>query len=338
MTPLVETSVIVLNWNDRQHLEPCLTALQEQTYRDLEIILVDNGSTDGSVDLVVERFPDVHIIRNQENVGYGPGNNQGLAAARGQFIATLNSDTVATPGWLAALVAAMKGDDRIGSCASHMVLAGRQPLILDSAGIEVDLTGTAWNRGYGQPDTVTLSSTPVDVFGTCSGAALYRRAMLDDAGGLFDPRFFIYYDDVDLAWRAQLRGWRCVHVPGARVLHVHSAVAGRNPAGKDYQLGRNKTWTILKNYPTPALILFAPLVIGYDGASVAYHLLGGNVHPLRGRLAAWRGLPEVLAARRRVQARRIVSWTELVRAMTWRPRLRASANLQHRGNHDARTS
>jgi GT2 family glycosyltransferase len=151
--------------------------------------------------------------------------------------------------------------------------------------------------------------------------------MLDDVqcpdmAGFFDPTFFLYYEDVDLAWRARLRGWRCVYVPAARVLHVHSAIGGRSPASKSYRLGRNKVWTILKNYPALPLILCAPLIVSYDGLAVAYHLLRGNVHPLRGRLAALRDLPRVLAARRRIQARRTVRWTALVRAMTWRPRLR----------------
>jgi len=319
MTRRVETSVIVLNWNDRPHLGPCLTALQSQTYRDFEIVLVDNGSTDGSVEFVTERFPAVRLIRNEENVGFATGNNQGLAAAQGRFIATLNSDTVADPGWLAALVAAMQGADRVGSCASHMILAHR-PGVLDSAGIDVDLTGTAWNRGHGRPETP--DATPADVFGACAGAALYRRAMLDDVDGFFDPTYFIYYEDADLAWRARLRGWRCVYVPTARVLHVHSATTGRDPASKSYRLGRNKVWTILKNYPPLPLVLFAPLIAGYDGAAVAYHLLRGNAHPLRGRLAALRDLSGPLAARRRVQARRTIPWTTLVRAMTWQPRLR----------------
>jgi len=325
MTLHVETSVIVPNWNDRHHLGACLAALQAQTYRDFEIVLVDNGSTDGSVDFVrrVLRdakgwFPATHIIRNEENLGFAVSNNQGLEAAQGRWIATLNSDTVADPGWLAALVATMRGDDHIGACASHMLLAGR-PGILDSAGIDVDLTGTAWNRGYGRSESP--DATPTDVFGACAGAALYRRAMLDDVGGFFDPAFFNSYEDTDLAWRARLRGWRCVYVPAARVLHVHSAVTGRNPTSRAYYLGRNKVWTILKNYPTLPLILFAPLIASYDGAAVAYHLLHGNAYPLRGRLAALRGLSRILVARRRVQARRTVPWTTLVRAMTWRPRL-----------------
>jgi hypothetical protein len=315
----VETSVIVLNWNDRHHLGPCLTALQAQTYRDFEIVLVDNGSTDGSVAFVAERFPAVRIIRNEENVGFTAANNQGLAAAQGRFIATLNNDTVADPGWLAALVATMQGDDRIGACASHMILADR-PGVLDAAGIDLDLTGTAWNRGHGRPEPP--DAVPKDVFGACAGAALYRRAMLDDVGGFFDPAYFIYYEDVDLAWRAQLRGWCCVYVPEARVLHVHSAAAGRDPGSKLYRLGRNKVWTILRNYPTLPLLLFAPLIAGYDGSAVVYHLLHGNTYPLRGRLAALRDLSGTLAARRRVQARRTIPWTALVRAMTWRPRLR----------------
>ncbi|MBU0494995.1 MAG: glycosyltransferase family 2 protein [Chloroflexi bacterium] len=320
----IETSVIVPNWNDRHHLGPCLAALQAQTYRDFEIVLVDNGSTDGSVDFVCETaqraagdFPPLSIVRNEENQGFAVGNNQGLAAAQGQLIATLNSDTVVDPNWLSTLVVAIQRDDRIGACASHMLLAAR-PGTLDSTGIDVDLTGTAWNRGYGRPDAP--AGAPAEVFGACAGAALYRRVMLDDVGDFFDPTFFNSYEDTDLAWRARLRGWRCVYVPQARVLHVHSAVTSRHPASRAYYLGRNKVWTILKNYPTLPLLLFAPLILGYDAAAVAFHLLHGNIHPLRGRLAALRKLPRIWTARRGVQGRRVISWTALVRAMSWRPR------------------
>jgi len=302
-------SAIVVNWNGQRLLERCLSALLAQTCRDLEIILVDNGSTDGSVALVKSRFPTVRLIESPTNLGFAAGNNLGLTAARGRFIALLNNDVFPEPRWLENLLRAMRSDASIGMCASQMVLHS-DPGRIDSAGIAIDRAGIAWDRLGGQP-VAASESAPVEIFGPCAGAALYRRAMLEDVG-FFDEDFFMYLEDVDLAWRARLRGWRCLYVPDAVVRHVHSASGREGSPFKRQQLGRNKIWTIVKNYPSPALWAYLPAILAYDVGSVLVALLTrGDPHPLLGRLRSLRGLPRMWAKRRVIQRRRTAAWRDL---------------------------
>ena len=303
VTPRV--SSIILNWNGRRYLEPCLESVLAQTFRDFEIIVVDNGSSDGSTDLVRAQFPAVRLIENQRNLGFAAANNQAIRATTSEFVATLNNDTRTDPGWLAALVSAMERAPGVGMCASKMVFA-HQPDMINSAGICLDRAVIAWDRLGGQPDD-RADDEPRSVFGACAGAALYRRAMLDQTG-LFDEAFFAYLEDVDLAWRAQLAGWRALYVPQARVYHHHSATAQEGSPLKRRLLGRNKVWLVVKNYPTPTLFRYLPAILGYDLLAVGYTLLvQRDLNPLRVRLAGLKGLRQMLRKRRGVQRQRVGS-------------------------------
>lgn len=300
MSPKV--SVVIINWNGRRYLQDCLASLQAQTFTDFEVILVDNGSTDGSAEWMASRFPQVHLIRNKDNVGFAAGNNQAIRASQAEFIATLNNDTRVEPDWLAELTAVAEGDSMVGMCASKMLFADR-PAMINSTGIDLDPVGIAWDRRGGEPDDRS-EPEPVEVFGPCAGAALYRRAMLDQIG-LFDESFFAYLEDVDLAWRARLAGWRCLYVPTARVYHVHSATAVEGSPFKNRLLGRNKVWTIAKNYPASRLLLYLPLILLYDLAAVLFTLVvRRDVSSLLGRLEGLRGLRSRWSQRRAVQTLR----------------------------------
>lgn len=265
-------------------LGACLNALRAQTFSDFEIVVVDNGSTDDSTAWLTTSAPEAKVIANKANLGFSAAINQGIRAGTGRYVVTLNNDTAADPGWLAALVGAVAADGQVGMCASRMVFAD-QPDMIDSTGICLDRVGIAWDRRGGERDD-GREVEPLEVFGPCAGAALYRRSMLDEIG-LFDEDFFAYLEDVDLAWRARRVGWRCLYVPGARVLHCHSATGGEGSPFKSYQKGRNKVWLILKNYPFGSLWRYVPLLILYDLAAVVYLLIvRRDIHALRGRLAA----------------------------------------------------
>ena len=297
-------SVIVVNWNGRRFLDRCLSALLAQTHPDFEIILVDNGSTDNSVQFVKDHFPSVRLIKSPTNLGFAAGNNLGLSVARGAFIALLNNDAFPEPLWLENLVRVMQSDDAIGMCASNMILAS-DPGRIDSAGIAVDVAGFAWDRLGGQAITA-LESTPIKVFGPCAGAALYRRTMLDDIG-FFDEDFFAYLEDVDLAWRAQWAGWKCKYVPDAIVYHIHSATGKEGSHFKNRLLGRNKVWLLCKNYPM--LLKYAPLILMYDLMAVGYATVTRRgMSTVQGRIEALSKVPRMFAKRRRI-ARRISSRT-----------------------------
>jgi GT2 family glycosyltransferase len=289
-------SVIIVNWNGRQFLEPCLHSVEAQTFRDFEVIVVDNNSTDGSAELLERDFGWVRLIRNTDNKGFAAANNQGIAASAAPFVATLNNDTRPEPGWLSALVEAMKSDPGVGACASKMLFADR-PGIINSAGIAMDRAGIAWDRLGGSRDRPD-DTAPQEVFGACAGAALYRRTMLEQIG-LFDADFFAYLEDVDLAWRAQAAGWRALYVPSARVTHHHSGTSIEGSPFKSRLLGRNKVWLLAKNYPWPQWVWYGPIVLAYDLGSVMVALLQGDLNSAVGRWWGLLELPSMLRKRTR---------------------------------------
>ena len=329
-------SVVVLNWNGRQHLEACLAVLREQTYQPREIIVVDNGSTDGSTDFVQQRFPEVTLLRSPTNLGFAAGSNLGLRVARGAYLATLNNDTLPDPHWLEELVRAMEADPSLGMCASKVL--SWDGAAIDSAGIALDRAGIAWERAKGQP--AADEEDAAQVFGPSAAAALYRRAVLDEVG-LFDERFFCFLEDVDLAWRARGMGWRCLYVPTARVRHYHSATAGEGSAFKRYLLARNKAWTIAKNYPSPYLWLHLPAIVLCDLLAVAYALAfctpswEAKWAVVRGRLAALAGLGKALRDRQKVQRQCRLTAAEMLGLMEplpgpWRARGERASHITAR--------
>ena len=315
MPPLI--SVIVANWNGRRYLEKCLASLAAQTYPALEVIVVDNGSSDGSVLWIAKHFPAVQVIANPNNRGFAVANNQGIALSRGAFVALLNNDAWAEPGWLANLYAAAEQESRVGMVASLMLSADR-PDLVDSTGICVDRCGISWDRAGGQ-SAARWASGPAEVFGPCAGAALYRREMLDEVGG-FDVDFFAYLEDVDLAWRARWLGWQARYAPAARVHHIHSGTGGEGSAFKTYWLARNKIVMILKNYALPQLWLYLPLILIYDAMSLAAALSGAQRwSALRGRLDGWGAAPRAWRLRhaRRKPALSAREMQALLAAVAW---------------------
>lgn len=280
--PLI--SIIIVNWNGRSWLETCLPALAAQSLQNFEIILVDNGSQDDSQSWLEANWPQVKVLPQATNCGFAQANNIGIREAYGRYIVTLNNDTIPEPAWLESLVTAVT-DPGVGMVASQIYF-WNQPSLLDSAGIEVDKVGIAWNRGYG--DIVSTALQACDVFGPSAAAALYRRDMLDEIG-LFDETYFAYYEDVDLAWRAQKHGWRCRYMPSAKVKHWHSATGEQTPATKAFLLGRNKVWTLLKNYDwsVQEILLYLPMMLVVDLFAVfLYTVKNRNNAAINGRFQA----------------------------------------------------
>jgi len=297
-SPLVD--LVIVNWNGGRLLQRCLEAVSAQTVRDVAVWLVDNGSTDGSPAQAQAAYPGVHLLASPTNRGFAVATNQGIRAGSAPFVATLNNDAAPEPGWLASLLAACERDPTAGAVASRMLSTSR-PGAIDSAGICANQAGIFWDRFGGAPAEGPEAEAPAEIFGPCAGAALYRRAMLEQVGP-FDGDFFCYLEDADLAWRARLAGWRTLYAPAARVLHAHSASLGDTSPLKSYLLGRNKVWTIVKNYPAPHFYRRLPLILAYDLAAVSYAVLAqGRWAALRGRLAGWRSLRLALRKRRTVQ-------------------------------------
>ncbi len=297
-----ETTVVILNWNGARLLPDCISALARQTYRDFGLVLVDNGSIDGSDRLLddLERtaqpdwlaapLPQVaHVIRNTDNLGFAEGNNVALRDVGSPYVALLNNDAIADPDWLGELVKVARGAPRdVGMVASTMLFDHR-PDIVASAGIRIHKDGVALDRGMGIPVAQVDGWGVRPVFGPSAGAALYSTRMLNDIG-LFDERFFSYLEDADLAWRARSRGWRGVHAPGAKVLHEYSATGGHNSPFKTTLISRNRVWLLYKNMPDVLLRRYWFYIARYDATAVVGGLLGRNRYVLRGRLQGLRSL------------------------------------------------
>ena len=302
-------SVVIVNWNGARLLPACLDALLAQTRPADEIVLVDNGSTDGSVELVRGRYPDVMVLPLAANLGFAEGNNRGIAASQGELVVTLNNDAIPTAGWLEHLCAPLEADPRLGAAMSTMLFA-HAPDRIASAGIRVYRNGLALDDLAGYRWTGRRAELR-PIFGPSAGAAAYRRALLDDIGG-FDGDFFLYLEDADLAWRARLRGWESVHAPAATVLHVYSASSGQGSAFKSYHLARNRLWCLRKNLPAALARRHVREIAAYDVGALLYALLTRDGASLRGRLAGLRD-GGIWRKRRVVQRARTVSDAELER-------------------------
>lgn len=288
-------SVIVVNCNGRVYLDECMSSLLAQTYPAIEIIFVDNGSRDGSCEYVETKFPSIKIIANAENLGFAKGNNVGIKVAKGELIATLNNDTKVTSRWVEKLVDAINSDANVGMCASKMLFMKNAEFI-DSTGICISRSGACWDWGMFEFDNGQYESID-EVFGPCAGAGMYRKSMLEEIG-LFDEDFYAYMEDVDLAFRGRLRGWKCFYVPEAVVFHVHGGTAGYVSDYTIYYGNRNIIWNCVKNYPIRLLITSLPWIIGRNLAVIPYYILkghGGTI--IRSKIDAIKGLSKMLVKR-----------------------------------------
>jgi len=243
--PLV--SVIVVTWNGLAYLPDCLDSLAAQTYPALEVVVVDNGSTDGSVEYLRGRGPGrLHLVESPRNLGFAGGNNLGIRASKGAYLALLNNDAAADPEWVEALVNAAEADPTVGMCASR-IHVWKRPDLLDGAGLVVSGDGIGRGRGRLEADGERYQRG-ADVLLPSACAALYRRSMLDEVG-LFDEDFFAYCEDTDLGLRARIAGWRCRYVPGAVARHHYSGSTAPHSAFKAFHVERNRIWVVVKCFP-----------------------------------------------------------------------------------------
>ncbi len=298
-------SVIAANFNGKHFLKGCLGSLESQTFADFEVILVDNGSSDGSVEYVNQAFPSVKIISLPENVGFCAGNNIGIKAAQGEYICLLNNDTQVDSIWLEELKRALDRNSDVGVCASKMLLQDR-PDTIDAAGDVFYSCGIGGNRGHFEPDDGRFAETDF-VFGACAGAAIYRRNMLEDIG-LLDEDFFAYGEDTDLSFRAQLRGYRCLFVPTAVVYHVGGGTMKHASDQRRYLSHRNRLYTLIKDMPGDLLLKHLFPIVCYSFLRDVSWILQGKWHVVR---RAWldglRNSNRMLEKRKEIQQGRKVS-------------------------------
>ena len=277
---MARVDVVIPTWRARDLLAGCLEHLSKQTHDDLQVIVVDNASGDGTPEMVRERFPAVRVLELPDNAGFGRAVNAGVRSGSGEFVVLLNNDVNVEPEFVEAIVAPLAGDSQIGMVAGLTLIPGSG--LVDGFGIELDPTLAAYNRLRGR----TAGETPGVLAGPSGGAAAYRRAAWEQAGGL-DDTLFAYGEDIDLALRMRAAGWKAADAPAARGVHLGGASVGvgspwqRKLAGfaRGYLLRR---YGVLRGRQAPRALVFEALVVGW--ALVRHR----TTVPITARVAGWR--------------------------------------------------
>lgn len=309
----MRASVIVVSYNSRAELGPCLDSILPELGPDDELVVVDNDSSDGSAEFVRATYPAARLICGA-NTGYAGGNNRGAAVAQGDYLVLLNPDTVVQPGALDALIAPLAEDDQVGLTTACVVLMD-QPELINTCGNTVHYTGLAYCRGARQPRAAYSAADDVDAV---SGAAFaIRRSLFTTLGG-FDEYFFMYVEDTDLSWRARLAGYRCRYVPGAVVAHAYKPGYGPRKA---FYLDRNRHVMLLKHLSGATYLRLLPGLLLAELVTWGFLLLQGPRYwriKLAVYAALWRDRASIQAARARTQTLRHHSEREMLSGMTYR--------------------
>jgi len=307
-----DISVIIVNYNAGKYLRPCVESLLAQTLTNFECILIDNGSTDGSLERLPELDARFTIIKAGENLGFAVANNRAIEQVSADWIALLNPDAFARPNWLEKGLAARAIIPNSAMVGSTQYLA-LEPEKFDGLGDEYHVFGVAWRAGFGKPieDVVTR-----ETFGPCGAGAFYDRCVFQSLGG-FDESFFCYHEDVDLAFRMRLAGYRCVQSSEAVIDHVSSAISGRASEFAVYHGTRNRIWTFFNNMPWLLLLLLTLPHLMTNFAFLAVSLFRkGRFKP------TFRGVRDGIFTRPKscpTRVKRKTSLMNLLGAMGWNP-------------------
>jgi GT2 family glycosyltransferase len=295
-------SIVMVSYNSKHKLMPCLKSVLRALPDDCELIVVDNASVEDNADAIAASFPEIALIRSDKNLGFAGGCNLGVRYAQGKQLIFLNPDTLVEPGWLDGLLAPFAKDDRIGLVTSQILLMA-DPGRLNTCGCNIHITGLTLCRGMGQPRD---SYTQVDEVGAISGAAFaIRRNLFDKLGG-FDEVMFLYLEDTDLSWRARLAGYKTVYTPASLVLHDYEL---RITPMKVFWEERNRYLMLLKSFTWPTLIILLPVYGLAELITWSFvllkdrHNIANKVHAYGWIFANWR---VVMRARKATQALRVV--------------------------------
>ena len=319
-SPAAPVLVVIVNYNGSELLVRAVSAMNSQTFTDYRLIVVDNASTDGSIVALRNSHPDVEVLSAGTNLGFAAANNLAVRTFPGsQWIALLNPDAFPEPTWLQNLMEAARDNADIAAFASRTVDA-RDPSLLDGAGDAYHVSGRYWRRGYHCPATHHYAQRE-EIFAACAAAALYSRAAWEQTGGL-DEDFFCYGEDVDLGFRLQLAGYRCLYVPTAVAHHYGSAVTGKRSDFSTYHGQRNLVWVYVKNMPAMLfwpllpyhLILNAAALLGCTLRGQGRVALRAKVDAMRGIAGAWRKRSAIQRHRRTSVAR---IWALLAGGRPW---------------------
>jgi len=328
-----EFSVLIVNYNGGAYVQGALDSLKRQTWRNFEVILIDNASSDGSADgLDTGGLPAFTLMKEAENHGFARGNNLAAERARGRWLALLNPDAEAEPNWLAEVAAAIRAHPEVKAFASAQFMLG-QPGVMDGAGDAYFGFGIPWRGGYGHPAS-HMPGTDGWCFSGCGASAIYEAELFCEIGG-FDERFFCYCEDVDLGFRLQLLGHDCRFLHEAVVHHAGSALSGYQSAFSIFHGTRNRVWTFVKNMPLPVLLLTLPGHI----ALTLYLLLRSSFTPrfkpmLRGLMAGLMGAYAMRESGLWREPERKAPLMQLLGRMSWNPAALSGRKVQVRPAKD----
>lgn len=247
----IRASVIIPNWNGRDLLKDCLSSVVNQTYKHFEVVVVDNNSSDDSISFVENNFSAIRLIKLDQNYGFAKAINIGVKKSKAEYVIFLNNDTSVNANWLENLIKCADLHPEAVSVNSK-ILNFYHPKFIDGVGILINEVGQARSIGYNEKDKGRYQKE-MYIFGATAGASLFKRKEFLKIGG-FDENFFMYYEEVDFAFRAQFLGYKSVYCPSALVFHKHKATAKRTPSKIEYWQFKNMLQTIIKNYPKYSLI------------------------------------------------------------------------------------
>lgn len=306
-----QVSVIILNWNGKHLIGDCIESVMKQNYPKIEIIVIDNGSTDGSVSYLKKNFSDTKLIANEENLGFAKAMNMGFKEAKGEYLIPLNNDVKLEPNFVEEMVFAAK-EPSVGLVSGKLIKAGSlQSEVIDSAGHVLFKNRLPRNRGVGLH--VSQLNEEKYVFGACGAAPLYKREMLDDIaidGEYYDENFFSFLEDVDLDWRAQLRGWKCKYTPKALAYHWRGGTAVRRSSIVEKHNYKNRYLLMIKNDSPIYFLKNLPQILLTDFIK-STALFFRAPAALTGWLSVIRLLPSTIKKRRHIQKNRKVSAFEI---------------------------
>lgn len=309
-------SVVILSWNSAGFLQTCIESVLSQTFPNIELVVMDNHSSDQAMELVRQQYPQLRIIENETNLGFAKAHNKGIRETTGDYYLPLNPDVVLSATYVSHMVSALAAkDDFVGSASGRVYFSdsqGKPGQIIYTTGHLLTRNRKPSNRGYKQADNGQFEQ-PDHIFGVNGACPLFRRAMLEDVavdGQYFDETFFLYGDDYDLGWRAQLLGWKAIYVPQAIARHVGKGSGGLNTPYIQFQYARNRYIEIYKNDLWPHFWRDLPYIIVYEIFWQAHTLLTNprRIGPhIRAAWAFLKMLPELRVQRQKVQSRKKVS-------------------------------
>jgi GT2 family glycosyltransferase len=314
---LKKVSVNILNTNERKFLEKTLPLILDQTYPEFEVTLIDNASTDGSVEFIRENYPQIRVLENAENLGYVGGHNRGITETEGDYVMLLNSDIYLRPDFIEEKVKALEYDSDVGMAEGKLLQIRPDESefpeykVVDSTGLAINRMRKNRDRGYGEEDHGQYDREEF-IFGPSGATPLYRRDMLEDIridDEYFDSTFFIYRDEVDLAWRAQLQGWKCRYNPKAIAYHVRGYSPKSRKQISEYfrQLQfRNRYLMLVKNESFRNFLIDFPFYLVYEILQFGY-VVSRELHLFKGYKQFFQLFPEARRKRKIIASRKRVS-------------------------------